>query len=71
MASLSKNFDFNLRRDHQKIPYERHDYELVDEKSLLLGYVPKNYEKKIQAVKVNPEYRTTIIYAHIYNASLG
>ena len=29
---LSKNF--NLRRDHQKIPYERRDYESVDEKSL-------------------------------------
>ena len=35
-----QNFDFNLRRDHQKISYERPDYEFVDEKS------PKNYEKK-------------------------
>ena len=34
MASFSKTFDFILRRDHQKISYERRDYESVDEKSL-------------------------------------
>ena len=35
MASLSKNFVFDLRRDHQKKnSYERRDYESVDEKSL-------------------------------------
>ena len=34
MRSFSKNFDFNLRRDHQKNSYERRDYESVDEKSL-------------------------------------
>ena len=33
MASLSKSFDFNLIRNHQKISYERRDYESVDEKS--------------------------------------
>ena len=27
-----------------KISYDRHDYESVDEKNIL-GYVPKNYEK--------------------------
>ena len=43
MASLSKNFDFNLRRDHQKTSYERRHYESVDEP--VIGYVPKNYEK--------------------------
>ena len=26
MEPLSKNFDFNLRRDHKKISYERRDY---------------------------------------------
>ena len=33
---MCQNFDFNLRRDHQKISYERRDYESVsvDEKSL-------------------------------------
>ena len=32
---LTKNFDFNLRRDHQKKnSYERRTYESVDEKSL-------------------------------------
>ena len=41
MASLSKTFDFSLRRDHKKKKsYERRDYESVD------GHVPKNYEKK-------------------------
>ena len=42
MRPFSKNFDFNLRRDHQKISFERRVYESVDEKS----YVPKNDEKK-------------------------
>ena len=28
------NVDFNLRRDHKNIFYERRDYESVDEKSL-------------------------------------
>ena len=45
MASFSKTFDFNFRRDHQKISYERRDYESVEEKSLL-GYAPKNDEKE-------------------------
>ena len=35
MAPLSKNFDFKLRRDHQKIFYERCDYVSVDEKAYL------------------------------------
>ena len=34
MASFSKTFDFNFRRDHKKISYERRDNESVDEKSL-------------------------------------
>ena len=35
MASFSRTFDFNLRRDPiKKISYERRDYESVDEKSL-------------------------------------
>ena len=45
MPSFSKTFDFNLRRDHQKFSYERRDYESVDEEPIL-GYVPKNDEKK-------------------------
>ena len=48
MAPFSKNVDYNLRRDHPKISYERRDYESVDEKSL---YVPKNDEKRIQDEK--------------------
>ena len=34
MVRLANFFYYNLGRDHQKISYERRDYELVDEKSL-------------------------------------
>ena len=34
MVTFTKNFDFDLRRDHQKISYERRAYESVDDKSL-------------------------------------
>ena len=34
MNSYCQNFDFKIRRDHQKISYERRDYESVGEKSL-------------------------------------
>ena len=34
MYPLSLKFQFFLRRDHQKISYERRAYESVDEKSL-------------------------------------
>ena len=34
MGPFSKSFYFNLRRDNQKIFYERRNYESVDEKSL-------------------------------------
>ena len=33
-AMYCQNFDFKIRRDHQKISYERRNYESVDEKSL-------------------------------------
>ena len=33
-VTYCQNFDFKIRRDHQKISYERRDYESVDEKSL-------------------------------------
>ena len=47
MASLSKNFDFNLRRDHQKNSYERRAYESVGRrKDPISGYVSKNDEKQ-------------------------
>ena len=35
----------------KKIFYDRRDYESVDEKSLRQNHVPKNDEKRIQAVK--------------------
>ena len=34
MVRLAKNFDSSLRKDHQKISYERRKYESVDEKTL-------------------------------------
>ena len=34
MARFIKKFDFNLRKDHQKISYKRHEHESGDEKSL-------------------------------------
>ena len=33
-VTYCQNFDSKIRRDHQKIPYDRRDYESVDEKSL-------------------------------------
>ena len=47
MLSFSKNFDFNLRRDHQNNFYERRDYEAVDEKLLTyLRLCPEKRRKK-------------------------
>ena len=51
MASFSKNFNSILRRDHEKIFYERRAYESVDEKKPISGYVRKTTKKRIQAVK--------------------
>ena len=54
--TFSQNFDFNLRRDHQKKKkkknsYERRDYESVDEKSLSLIMSRKSTQRRIRAVK--------------------
>ena len=46
MASFGKTFDFNFRRDYQKIPYERRDYESVDEKGLSWAMSKKKRQKK-------------------------
>ena len=46
MAPFSIHFDFNLRRDHQKISFERRDYESVDEKSLSYAMSRKTMKKK-------------------------
>ena len=46
MGPFSKNFDFNLRRDHKKNSYDRRDCESVDEKKTILGLSRKNDEKK-------------------------
>ena len=51
MVPFSEIFDFNLRRDHKKISYERRNYESVDGKRVFLAYVPKNDEKIIQDEK--------------------
>ena len=48
MATLTKNFNFSLRRDYQKKKnsYERRTYESVDEKSLSLAMSRKTTKKK-------------------------
>ena len=47
MASLSKNFDFNLRRIIKKISYERRDFESVyRRKEPILSYVQKKKTMK-------------------------
>ena len=46
MASFSKTFDFNLRRDHQKNFLWASRLWVGSHKEPILGYVPKNDEKK-------------------------
>ena len=46
MASLSKNIDFNLRRDHRKKFLWSSRLGVGRRKEPILGYVPKNYEKE-------------------------
>ena len=46
MASFSKTFDFNLRRDHQKNFLWASRLGVGRRKEPILGYVPKNDEKK-------------------------
>ena len=46
MASFSKTFDFNLRRDHQKNFLWASRLWVGRRKEPILGYVPKNEEKK-------------------------
>ena len=52
MTMFTKNFDFNLKRDHQKISYKRRAYESVDEKKLSYAMSQKNDEKKNSGGKV-------------------
>ena len=51
MAPSSKKIDFNLRRDHKKIYYDRHDYESVDEKSLCISMSQKRRKKNNSGLK--------------------
>ena len=46
MRRSAQNLDFNLRRDHQKISYERRDYDSVDEKNLSWAMSRKTKKKK-------------------------
>ena len=51
-VTYSQNLDFKIRRDHQKISYERRDYESVDENRAFLRLrAEKTKKKRIQAVK--------------------
>ena len=61
MGPLSKNFD--LRRDHKKNSYERRDLLRVSRrKEPILGYVPKNDEKKNSGWK---EFKKMRIYKFV------
>ena len=51
MRRSAQNLDFNLRRDHQKISYERRDYDSVDEKNLSWAMPRKTKNKRIHAIK--------------------
>ena len=44
MQPLAKISILIFRRDHQKIAYERRDYESVDEKKKII--LPENYKKQ-------------------------
>ena len=46
-----QNFDSEIRRDHQKISYERRDYVSVEKKSLSQAMSRKTMKKRIQALK--------------------
>ena len=46
MRRSAKILNFNLRRDHQKISYERRDYESVDKKRLSWAMSRKTTKKK-------------------------
>ena len=45
LLQFGQNFDVKIRRDHEKNSYERRAYESVDDRSIILGYISKIYEK--------------------------
>ena len=45
-VTYCQNFDFKIKRDYQKISYERREYESVDEKSLSYTMCSKKTKKK-------------------------
>ena len=52
MAPISKNCDFNLRRDRQKKSYDCHDYESVNKKKrAYLRLCPENRGKNNSGTK--------------------
>ena len=65
MATFTKNFYFNLRRDYQKNSYERRAYDSVDEKSLSLAIYPKKRKKEFGRIKVND--RKPILFNFLQN----
>ena len=77
MASFSKTFDFNLRRDHQKNFLWASRLWVGRRKEPVLGYVPKNDDKKnsggegltkIQEIQIR--HWNTILYTAQKEASL-
>ena len=47
-ATQCRNFDLNIRRDHQKISHEHPDYKSVDEKNLSNAMFQKTTTKRIR-----------------------
>ena len=47
-VTFNQNFDFNLRKDHQKISYERRNYVSVDDKSLSSALSGKTTKKEFR-----------------------
>ena len=52
MVTFTKSYDFNLRKDHQKIFLWASRLWVGRRKGPILGYIPKNDEKRIWRIKV-------------------
>ena len=73
MATFTKNFDFNLRRDYQKNSYERRAYESVDEKSLSLDMSRRTMKKKKNWGGLRLKWRkTALVYegSHVMKSEI-
>ena len=51
LVQFGQNFDFKIRRDHEKNSYDRRAYESVDDGSLSRAISRKFMKKIIQVIK--------------------